>query len=192
MGDRPVRATGRRVRRSSAGLWLVAAMLVLAQSGVARAQSVPPMAQPPLPDLAVAPAQLGDARKYWVLHKPGVTAEQAAADLSFCWRFLPRGAQRTLPDFVPWRRATARKKADYSLPQFGLVGVAIGAIIAGPIERSLRQSRLFRCMVPRGYDRYRTSENVWKQLNSDDAAGSIALQARIAASPPPPTPRVER
>lgn len=28
--------------------------------------------------------------------------------------------------------------------------MAIGAIIAGPLERSIRQSRLYRCMVPLG------------------------------------------
>jgi len=64
--------------------------------------------------------------------------------------------------------------------------------IAGPLERSIRQSRLYRCMVPRGYARYRTSEDVWKLLNSGSAAPrAIMLQARIAAGPTPPTPRVE-
>ncbi|MBY8822502.1 hypothetical protein [Sphingomonas colocasiae] len=142
------------------------------------------------PVLDIPAKDLGDARKYVLFHKPGVTAAQAEADLAFCWRFLARGVQRRAPGFVPWHRADAPRQAPYAVNPYGLVGDAIGAIIAGPLDRSVRQSRLYRCMLPRGYVRYRTSETVWKQLNSDDAARSIRLQALIAAGPNPPTPRV--
>ena len=71
-------------------------------------------------------------------------------------------------------------------------GTAIGAIIQGPLERSVRQSRLYACMLPRGYARYRTSEDVWSLLNDDaNPQKSIRLQALIAAGPVPPTPRME-
>lgn len=142
------------------------------------------------PALDIPAKELGDARKYVVFHKPDVTAEQAEADLAFCWRFLARGVQRRAPGFVPWRQTDAPRAAPYGVNPYGLVGDAIGAIIAGPLDRSVRQSRLYRCMLPRGYARYRTSETVWKQLNSDDATRSIRLQALIAAGPTPPTPRV--
>lgn len=145
-----------------------------------------------LPALAVPDSELADERKYFVLHKPGVTVAQAEQDLSFCWQFLPRGAQRRTPDFIAWRGNSGARKELPAMTNFGLVGLVIGAIIAGPIDRSLRQSRIFRCMVPRGYARYRTSEAIWKQLNEGEPVQSIRLQARIAAGPTPPTPEVTR
>ncbi|WP_157218840.1 hypothetical protein [Flavisphingomonas formosensis] len=167
-----------------AAVWLMQA----AAQGEAPAAPVPEEA---MPDLAVPANELGDDRKYIVFHKPGVTMEQAEADLSFCWRFLPHGVQRTAPSFIPWQQGDATRPVVYSGGSYGLVGAAIGAIIAGPLERSVRQLRLYRCMLPRGYVRYRTSETVWKLLNGDDAARSIRLQARIAAGPVPPTPRAD-
>jgi len=141
-----------------------------------------------LPDLNVPAGELGDERKYFVFHKAGVSFETARDDLAFCSRFIARGAQRTYPGFVAWQRSQAAQPRveTYS---YGLVGAAIGAIIAGPIDRSVRQSRMIRCMVPRGYARYRTSQAVWRQLNGDDLDQSIAMQARIASGPVPPTPR---
>lgn len=171
-----------RAARTWGGLALLLASAV--------AQAAP--ADGALPDLAVSAKDLGDERKYFVLHRPGVSVARAEADLTFCWRFLARGAQRTAPDFVAWRSGDAARKGIVANGPYGLVGDMIGAIVAGPIERSLRQSRIFRCMVPRGYARYRTSETVWKQLNEGDAAQAIRLQARIAAGAVPPTPRVIR
>ena len=171
------------------GHLLIALTLLEAPIPVAaQLASVP--ADPIIADLAVPDNQLGDARKYFLLHKPGVSFEQAQADLSFCWRFLAHGVQRSVPGFVPWQKNSAARPVDYSLTQYGLVGAAIGAIIAGPLERSARQSRMVRCMVPRGYDRYRTSEAIWKQLNTGNAVQSIRLQAQVASGSVPPTPRV--
>ena len=158
------------------------AAAVLATAAPALAQGVPA--------LDVPAKELADARKYFLFHQPGVTPAQAEADLVACWRFLPHGRQRAVPGFVPWNQPDAPKAIPYSLDQFGLTGAVIGAIIAGPLERSLRQSRLFRCMVPRGYARYRTSEAIWKQLNEAEPAEAIRLQAAIAAGPVPPTPRI--
>ena len=168
------------------------ALLACPGAVFAQAASPPPASEGALPDLAVPADKFGDERKYIVFHKPGVTVEQATADLSFCWRFLPHGVSRASPSFVPWRQNDATRQVSYDGGNFGLVGFAIAAIIAGPLERSIRQSRLYRCMVPRGYARYRTSEDVWKLLNEgDDVPGAIRLQARIAAGPVPPTPKVE-
>lgn len=167
---------------------------LLAGAALASGSSVTLAAPAPagagLPDLNVPDGRFGDARKYFILHKPGVTVEQAEADLSFCWRFLPRGASRSVPSFVPWGKTDAPKPIPTGGGQYGLIGVGIAALVAGPINRSLRQSRIFRCMVPRGYARYRTSEALWNELNSSDAARSIHLQALIAAGPVPPTPRI--
>jgi hypothetical protein len=145
-----------------------------------------------LPDLNVPEKQWGDDRKYVILHKAGVSVAEAETDFGFCWRFLPHGVQRRAPGFVPWRQGVATRPVSYDGGTYGLVGAAIGAIIQGPLERSIRQSRLYACMLPRGYVRYRTSEEVWGYLNDDaDPQKSIRLQARIAAGPVPPTARME-
>jgi len=168
--------------------WLAVLASASAQSPASAPAPTPQ--QTPLPALDVPDKDLGDARKYVVFHKPSVTQEQAEADLRFCWRFLARGAQRTAPGFVPWSRADAPRPAPQTVNPYGLVGDVMLAMISGPLDRSVRQSRLYRCMLPRGYVRYRTSEAVWKQLNPDDPVQSIRAQARIAAGPTPPTPRV--
>lgn len=141
-----------------------------------------------IPNLNVPQAELGDERKFFVFHKAGVTLDEARADLGFCSRYIPRGQQRFLPDFVAWQHVDPAKPVPTDIG-YGLVGVAIMAIIDGPIDRSVRQTRMMRCMLPRGYARYRTSETLWKQLNSDDLAASVEIQARIASGPVPPTPR---
>lgn len=143
------------------------------------------------PSLVVPEKQLADPRKYFILHKPGITIEQAQKDFSFCWQYVAIGAARPAPSFVPWRRAVAPGKITYDhAPQYGLVGAVMASIIMGPLLRSQRQLRLFRCMSPLGYNRHRTSEDIWKILNSDDAARSITMQAQIAAGPVPPTAQV--
>jgi hypothetical protein len=144
----------------------------------------------PLPDLNVAEKDLGDARKFVVFHSRDVTAEQAEADLLYCYQFLPHGVARRAASFVPWSKSDSANPVTYGGGSYGLVGYGIAAIIDGPLERSIRQSRLYRCMIPKGYDRYRTSEAVWKRLNENNGLAGVKLQARIAAGPPPPTARV--
>jgi hypothetical protein len=174
--------------------WLFLCNVTISCTGAmpAFAQISAPTASLEMPDLAIPAKEFADERKYFILHKPGVTVEQATDDLSFCWRFLPIGAFRSIPAFVPWSRTEGLRKAPTAngFGPYGLVGFAIGAMIAGPLERSKRQSRIFRCMVPRGYGRYRTSEAVWKTMNTGDPAKAIHMQALIAAGPVPPTPRI--
>lgn len=146
----------------------------------------------PLPELAVAPKDLGDEKKYVIFHKAGVTQQEAEADLRFCWRYLRHGVMRRTPTFVPWGKGDPARPVEYNFgAMYGLIGVGIGAIIEGPLERSVRQLRFYSCMLPRGYDRYRTSEAVWNRLNDDDhPERSIILQARVAAGTTPPTAKV--
>lgn len=157
----------------------------------ARAQESPAISEP-LPDLNVAERQWGDDRKFVILHKAGVSVSEAEADFGFCYRFLPHGVQRRAPSFVPWRQGDATNPVRYDNGPYGLIGLGFSAILAPPLERSIRQSRLNACMLPRGYARYRTSEDVWKRLNDDgNPLKSIRLQALIAAGPVPPTARAE-
>lgn len=156
----------------------------------AKAAEALPLSSLTLADLAAPEKELGDERKYWVMHKPGVTQEQASADLSFCWRFVPHGVQRSTPTFVPWQKGDATKPVTYDGGQYGMVGAVIGMMIAGPLERSVRQTRMFRCMVPRGYARYRITEDMWKHIYQAKSDEAIATLARIASGPVPPNARV--
>jgi hypothetical protein len=143
------------------------------------AASASPLAVPSpvaVPNLAVAAQDLG------------VSFEQAHADLAFCSRYIPHGRMRSSSSFVPWVRDDALRPQVIT-PQYGLVGAVILGIVSGPLERSNRQTKMIRCMVPRGYARYRTSEALWKSINGEDMAMSLAVQARIASGPVPPTPR---
>ena len=158
---------------------------LLAAGSVAQAQSVA-VAAPP--SLAVPDGELGDERKFFLFHKAGVSLEQARADLGFCSRYIPKGRQRSLPTFVAWKSEDPAAPIPVAV-NYGLVGVAILSIIDGPLDRSIRQARMMRCMLPRGYARYRTSEGLWKQINAKDRAASVEIQAQIAAGPVPPTPR---
>jgi hypothetical protein len=98
--------------------------------------------------------------------------------------------QRSTPTFVPWQRGDATRPVTYNGGNYGLVGLAIAAMIAGPLERSIRQTRMFRCMVPRGYARYRVTEDMWKHIYQAEPGEAIAALARIASGPVPPNPRV--
>lgn len=164
--------------------------LLMSSAPQAFARELPPPVESAVavPDLGVAERDLGDERKFFFFHKSGVSFAEAYSDLSFCSQYISRGRQRSLPDFVPWKRSDPATPMSNNL-NYGLVGVAIMAIIDGPIDRSIRQTRMMRCMLPRGYARYRTSEALWKQVNGKDLLASIAAQARIASGPVPPTPR---
>ena len=167
---------------------LAALLTCAAPPAFAQQSPAPAEASITVPDLHVSDSQLGDERKFFFFHKQGVSFADAYGDLSLCSRYIARGQQRSLPDFVPWRRSDLARPIPNNL-NYGLMGVAIMAIIDGPIDRSIRQARMMRCMLPRGYARYRTSEGMWKQVNGKDLAASNAVQARIASGPVPPTPR---
>ena len=136
---------------------------------------------PPVPDLAAAEKDLGDARKYVLFHKEGVSYQDALRDITACASHGTRTVQRTAPGFVPWGRDDQGSPITYDGGNFGLVGSVIGSIIDGPIERSIRQTTMIRCMTPRGYVRYRASKDQWQELfeKRDDW---IPLAAAIASA----------
>lgn len=163
---------------------------------VATAQEVAHPSPPPLlpkaaiPNLAADPRPLGDERKFFVFHRADASLDQARADLGFCFRYAQTGPGILLPYFYGWKGEGAGAKAEYSGGNYGLVGAMIGAMIAGGLERSKRQINMMRCMLPRGYSRYRISEELWKELNGKDRLASIEVQARLASGPVPQTPKV--
>lgn len=161
-------------------------MALLAVPDTALGQVQPP----PVPDLIVDEKKLGDERKYVFFHKQGVSFEDALRDMSECGRHARRAQHRTAPAFIPWGRDDGGNPVAYDGLNYGLVGAAIGAIIAGPIERSARQTVMIRCLTPMGYDRYRASTEQWQDIfeGGDDW---VPLAAAIAAGPTPSTPRVD-
>ena len=165
------------------------ALAALAQLAAATV-TPPPIATIAVPNLATDARPLGDERKFFVFHRADTSLDQARADLGFCFRYVQTGSGILLPYFYAWKGNGAGNPAVYDGGQFGLTGALIAALIAGGIERSKRQINMMRCMLPRGYARYRISEELWKELNGKDRLASIEVQARIASGPVPPTPRV--
>ena len=167
--------------------------IVLAAALVSCLISAPVGAQPadaaPLVD-AAQPASGGAGWKYFFLHMPGISFDQALGDFHDCYPQITVGASIVTPAFVPWRRAAVARPQVNNGGSYGLVGMAIGAMIAGPIERSYRQMRLARCMLPRGYGRYSMTKEAWQQLNGGDQEQSMIAQARLASGVTPTSTRM--
>ena len=171
-----------------------AAALAMASPGMAQDASPPDPATVSLPDMTPnrSPEVIEEGWKHFYFHKAGVSYEQAYADFADCYRFLPVANQyAVLPMFAPWSE-TPGGRTVVPVNPYGLIGVGIGALVAGPIERRARQSRLRRCMEPRGYVRYPLAERIWEQLVDDYSPGSIAAQALAAAGPTPDLEPVTR
>jgi len=153
-----------------------------------------------IPDLSSAsdPKVRKQGWKYFFFHKKGVSFEEAAADFAECYRFLPTFAGGgELPKFIPWGKPVISGEGkppspfDSFTPTYGLVGVAIAAVIDGPLTRRAYQSRMRRCMEPRGYDRYPLAKDKWQELSGGYSANSIFVKAKVASSPVPDTQPLE-
>lgn len=175
---------------------LVIAMMMLCAATAAEAQVAPPPdpATLQLPDMTPTgdPDVIADGWRHFYFHKVGVSYEEAYRDFSDCYRFLPvAGVNPMLPMFVPW----TERPGTETLPQVvngGIVGGIILAMVSGPLERRDRQSRMRRCMEPRGYVRYALAEPTWRLLIDNYSQRSIALQALAASGPAPGLPPVTR
>ncbi len=150
-------------------------------------QDIPAQTSVLTPDLSSA-SDANAARegwKYFFFFKQGVSYEEAYLDFADCYRFLPTGpTSSTVPMFAPWRESAhaAPLKPSYN---YGLVGHLIGRMLVGPMERRARQSRMRRCMEPRGYVRYPIARDAWDKLIDNYSVQSIALQAKAASGPRP-------
>jgi hypothetical protein len=137
---------------------------------------------------------IADGWKHFYFHRAGVSYAEAYADFRDCYRFLP--VRDALYGYVPGFRLWTRRNAvgPYQPPpnNYGLVGGVILAMIAGPLDRRDRQSRMRRCMEPRGYVRYPLREEIWRQLIDNYSPRSIAMQALAASGPAPDLPPVTR
>ena len=134
------------------------------------------------PDIAADKRSLGNENKFFVFHRSDTSFAAAEADVRFCMRYINQTMFPPMPDFVPWDDPAPAGEA----PRYAGI---IGQMVVDGVARSLRQSNVMRCMLPRGYARYRISEGLWKEINYRELESSIMIQARIASGPTPPTPR---
>jgi len=172
----------------------VLAALLAATSAEAQDAPPPDPATVQLPDMTPTrdPRVISDGWRHFYFHKPGVTYEEAYRDFSDCYRFLPvPGTSGEFPGFIPWRERPGMVSVQ-RVNAYGLIGLAIGSLVAGPIDRRDRQMRMRRCLEPRGYVRYPIADEVWRRLVDDYSPRSIALQALAASGPAPDLPQVTR
>ena len=153
------------------------------------AQSKPDLPDPAtiiLPDISpISDPQLrDDGLKFFYFYKPGISFAAAHADLMDCYRYLAGGEAVTLPGFVPWVEE-GRHRTIERTPQYGVVGAIIGELVAGPLERSRRNTIMRRCMEPRGYARYPLRRDSWHAIVDGDVAQALLKQARLAPGPAP-------
>jgi hypothetical protein len=162
-------------------------MLAAAPAFAQQEQALPDPAGVALPDLT-APTDakvIKNGWKYFYFHKAGVSYGEAFADFADCYRHIRGlGGSNLLPLFAPWREVPGSAPVQSS-NMYGLVGLGIGALVAGPIERRHYQARLRRCLEPRGYLRFPLPEKVWESLIDDYSDRSIAMQAKAASTPTP-------
>jgi hypothetical protein len=125
--------------------------------------------------------------KWFYFHRPATTYTEAYADLEDCYRFLPVpfASGVPMPGFAPWRARADSLTYKPGISNFGPVGNVIGAIVAGPIERRARQSRMRRCMEPKGYLRYAIKEETWNSAVQAYSPSTLAVQAKLASGPVP-------
>ena len=168
----------------------LAALLVQAPAP-ARAQDMGGLPDPgaiPIPDLSGGrdPAVVSNGWKYFYYWRADTSFAAAFADFSECYRFMPvANSSPGVPMFAPWEDKPATEIVTRGIQPYGLVGAVIGEIVAGPLVRRAHQSRLRRCMEPRGYQRYPLQERRWEQLTDNFSPASIAMQAKAASGPAP-------
>jgi len=163
-------------------LALVAALLL------APAQALPEPATIAVPDVraAVDAKAREQGYKFYYFHKTSTTFAEAHQDLRECRAYLPVGGPAQVPGFVAWSGdGTSPRRSPAGGQAYGLVGAAIGSIIAGPMERGLRSNKMRRCMETRGYARYPIAEADWKSINEGEEDRLVAMQAKLASGPAP-------
>lgn len=128
-----------------------------------------------------------DGWKWFYFYRADTTYAQAYADLEDCYRFLPvpYASGVSMPGFAPWRARSDNKTFKPVTGNYGLVGDIIGSMVAGPIERRARQSRMRRCMETKDYQRYPMPEETWKTAVNLYSPATLAVQAKLASGPTP-------
>ena len=156
--------------------------------------ALPAKAQDALPDpdsIELPPMTFGDdasvaknGYKFFFHHNPDISFADAYRDVAQCLTQTERQSTLMLPGFVPWseENRSAETQAD---PMFGLVGVALSAIIAPKMERGARNAAMRMCLERRGYVRYALDEAAYDMLWDGDPAEITGKLAKTAIMTPP-------
>ena len=170
--------------RIGAAFGLAAALPAAGQEAAPGIPAIETVVVPPISG-GRDPKVVAEGWKHFYFYKPDTSYEAAYADFAECYRFLPLFAEGTLPLFVPWNAKPGAHPYERTVSPYGLVGEAIGALLQGSIERRAFQSRMRRCMEPRGYQRFPVSKEVWVKILDGYSPQSIAIQAKIVTMGPP-------
>lgn len=132
------------------------------------------------------PKVAGDGWRHFYFHRAGTSYEEALADLTDCYRFTELSKSWIgTPTYAPWTERP-RPVTEAPPPMYtGILPSLIGAALIKTQNRRATQSRLRRCMEPRGYQRYPLSEDDWKWLIADFSPTTLPLQAKYASGPAP-------
>lgn len=153
------------------------------------AQDAPPdPATVTVPDVSGGrdPDVVRNGWKYFYFWRADTSYDQAYADFADCYRFLPVAqGDALLPMFIAWQGEEALDEKPPVSNQYGIVGAALGALVAGPINRRASQSRMRRCMEPRGYQRFPAPKEAWEAIIDGYSQESIAVSAVLASGPRP-------
>jgi hypothetical protein len=170
----------------SRGLLASAALAALNPQSASAQSAVPDPATIVAPDVAPTGVKQDweDGNEYFYFHKVGVSFAQAYDDLAECFGYLPSGEVLPVPGFAPWYEKGERKKIE-RVPAYGLIGLGIAALIAGPLKRSVQNAKLRRCLEPRGYIRYAIPVETWKGIYRAEPQQAVAVLAKLASSPQP-------
>ncbi|MBK8373982.1 hypothetical protein [Sphingorhabdus sp.] len=125
-----------------------------------------------------------DGYKFYYFHSPDVSFETAYQDLRDCRAHLVSAGPAAVPGFIPWGEQH-RREVFQGTPMYGIVGVAMAAIIVPKMIRGQHSNKMRRCMGTRGYDRYAIAESVFDKLNDGEEQQLILMQAKLASGPKP-------
>jgi len=165
------------------------ALLLAAPASADSGLAPPDPASVQLPELGpITPEVISEGGKFFAFVNPSLTYAQAYDDIAECRSFLQTGIMRPLPSFVPWEEPSARPPVVYA--PVGIAAGIIASIIIPKLERGQRNTKLRRCMGPRGYQRFAIPEAAWKTLNEGDEMQLIAKQAKLATTPGLKLPQV--
>jgi hypothetical protein len=135
-----------------------------------------------------------DFDKYFYFHRDGTSFAEAYGDIREC-DALASGASIYLGGSSA---AMAGAMAQYGVLAAG-IGSAVGSVLADAIfgsaaRRQQRRTNLRNCMGFKGYQRYGTSGDNWKEFNFEEGHGrkkegerddALELQALVASGPKP-------
>jgi len=150
-----------------------------------------------VPDMAFTPGK-ADIRRfddYFYFHKDGVSYDRAFADLDQC-RMYGQMVQLIpqIPAYVPLGGDAVKPPGPSGSNAFmmsGFVGVFLAEIIIANAMESRAIATERKCLAYKGYLRYGTSRNIFKQIDGGTDTEKLARKALIASGPAPQTEAIE-